>query len=464
MLARNSLPLLLAATPTAWAETHTVGPNGGGFDHSSIQGAVLAAADGDTIRVAPGTYGRFTLDGKHLDVIGAGSAATFIEIDGPPTLLGSGVGITLRFIGTGTTRIGGFTFLQNEPQQTSERPWIDIDSCDGSIELFDLQLPSSTVNGYNGIASGVGFIDAFRVRQLVMSGCHVRGAADLPAAPALAGSADGYRGLNLRYSRAWAVDCTFEGCAPGLCSDPEADPLRPGHGVFADRARLLLSNCSVRGGQGSPTLPAVPPQAGECAPTVAGDGVRAILSEVELHVGAQTLTAGGFGPADSLGGAGVALSNGLLRYPSVPLSGEPVGGLSENGPPGGCIDLEGPKGIIQAFWPARPTTRALEYLVPLGGDLALEHTGSAGSWVLPFLSLSGGEPAIDFPSGDQAFLDPLQSQALLPVLLDESGSGTSTVAIPAIHELLDATALVQSAEARDGAFYLSSPVTVATTL
>ena len=54
---------------------------GGTFDFSTIQAAVTAAANGDTISVAAGTYReQLTIDGKAITLQGAGSGQTIIEL------------------------------------------------------------------------------------------------------------------------------------------------------------------------------------------------------------------------------------------------------------------------------------------------------------------------------------------------------------------------------------------------
>ena len=71
-----------AATPVARAAgTLCVGSKPGCF--STIQAAVNAAHDGDTITVAPGTFaGGVTID-VSVNVIGAGSNKTIIQGGGP---------------------------------------------------------------------------------------------------------------------------------------------------------------------------------------------------------------------------------------------------------------------------------------------------------------------------------------------------------------------------------------------
>jgi parallel beta-helix repeat protein len=85
-----------------------VAPGGAGGCQSSIQAAVTAAAAGDTITVAAGTYNGNVVINKPLSLIGAGSGTTTINAD--PTLKKEGV--TVDGVTSGTTLISGFT-IQN---------------------------------------------------------------------------------------------------------------------------------------------------------------------------------------------------------------------------------------------------------------------------------------------------------------------------------------------------------------
>jgi hypothetical protein len=79
--------------PASAAELCVGGPQPG--CHATIQAAVDAAQDGDTIRVGPGTFaGGITIE-KSLDLIGAGAGATTIAGGGPVVTIGEPFGAAM---------------------------------------------------------------------------------------------------------------------------------------------------------------------------------------------------------------------------------------------------------------------------------------------------------------------------------------------------------------------------------
>ena len=74
--------LILAVCWTATAATICVNPAGSGGCKSTIGAAVSAAAAGDTVQVAAGTYKEDVTIGKSMSLIGAGSALTIIDATG----------------------------------------------------------------------------------------------------------------------------------------------------------------------------------------------------------------------------------------------------------------------------------------------------------------------------------------------------------------------------------------------
>src|SRR5262245_6540166 len=106
----------VVAGPAA-AATLCVGPKGGCF--LQLQAAIDAAADGDTITVAPGTYaGGITID-KSIRLQGAGAGATVIKGGGPVvTIFRATAPDQLDVAVDGVTITGGVNSTQPDPEVT----------------------------------------------------------------------------------------------------------------------------------------------------------------------------------------------------------------------------------------------------------------------------------------------------------------------------------------------------------
>ena len=106
----------IAAGPAA-AGTVCVGPKSGCFPQ--LQPALAAAADGDTITVAPGTYaGPITID-KSIRLQGTGAGATLIRGGGPVvTIFRATASDQLNVTIDGVTVTGGVNSTQPDPEVT----------------------------------------------------------------------------------------------------------------------------------------------------------------------------------------------------------------------------------------------------------------------------------------------------------------------------------------------------------
>src|SRR5215212_3178084 len=99
LVAGLALPAAAQAAPVV--RCVPAGGPGCGSSHATIAAAVSAAADGDTIRIAAGTYGESISTTKPLSFVGAGSGATTIApaSGSALTLLRGGSVRSLRAVG-----------------------------------------------------------------------------------------------------------------------------------------------------------------------------------------------------------------------------------------------------------------------------------------------------------------------------------------------------------------------------
>lgn len=79
----------LGAQPAVAADLCVGGPKPGCF--ATLQAAIGAAQDGDTIKLAPGTYAGGITIGKSVELIGTSAASTVIRGGGPVVTVGDGV-------------------------------------------------------------------------------------------------------------------------------------------------------------------------------------------------------------------------------------------------------------------------------------------------------------------------------------------------------------------------------------
>ena len=140
--------LLVAGAPPASAATLQVCPSGCSF--TTIAGALAAAANGDTIGIAAGTYaGGFTVD-KNVTLRGEGADQTTITGGGPVVTVANGVSATIESVTiTGGTSFYGGGILNNGTLTLKESTVSgNTATIGGGITNFStLTLQESTVSG-----------------------------------------------------------------------------------------------------------------------------------------------------------------------------------------------------------------------------------------------------------------------------------------------------------------------------
>lgn len=446
------IALGVLATPV-FADTVTVGPDVGTYDFDSIQAAVNAAQPGDVVRVAPGAYSGFAV-GKPLTVLGPGADQATVTMSLSP-FGGYESGVFVFGVDEGFVRVGGFEILTAGKSGLSDEPWVEVTQCEAPVELFDLRTqidqPYQTSFGFSG------FFSVRFCRQVVLSGCEVIGAADL-ATPIVPLPSDinrtGFHGLHAQDSAVWAANCRFEGNGAGSCFDQPAEfGPEAGAGVRSRECNVTLSNCRLRGGQGSPSLDG-------CPPATAGAGLRvSFASVVEIHNGPDSSILGGFGAGDSAPGAGVLIGGPAALYYDA--SQLPEGGTSASGAVGDSIEQLAGVVTIQPIVGLRPTLRPDTSTIAPGETLQLTHSGTPGSLHWTVFSRTASSTSVGFPVIGQVFVDPVLAGQLQLVNVDATGAALNAVPIPADPALVDFSALFQTAEIGFGPFPLSNPIVIA---
>jgi hypothetical protein len=151
-----------AAAGPAGAATLCVGPGSGCF--AQLAPAIAAAADGDTIAVAPGTYaGAVTID-KSIRLQGAGAGATVIEGGGPVlTIFRETAPDQLNVSIDGVTVTGGVNSTQPDPQVTfGGGIWIPVaqlavppfNGTGATVSISNSEITGNVVTSSSVIAPG----------------------------------------------------------------------------------------------------------------------------------------------------------------------------------------------------------------------------------------------------------------------------------------------------------------------
>lgn len=210
-----TLALAALATPDLLDVHPLLGP------YLEIQDAVLAAADGDTIRVAPGVYGSFAIRGKSLAVIAPDGA----QVLGGP--------VRIQELGPGQWAVlDNFSLRTTEAQE--DAPLI-IGLNQGSVRCSRVEAGGQSWTSTSGIPMGA-VVRVLSSSDVVLTDCDFHGAYQ-------GGVPDpGLRPLDVRDAsvslfrvRALAID--------------NAPTWRP-TAVHASNSVLELHGSLVRGGQG----------------------------------------------------------------------------------------------------------------------------------------------------------------------------------------------------------------------
>jgi hypothetical protein len=401
------------ATLAAASDLH-VGPPGSQF--STIDAAIAAAAPGDRIYVAPGTYKGFQLS-KPVEIRGAGVGLTFIGTSDSSALT-SVSGIPLG----ATATLADMSFKTGWFLTVEVGAQISIVDNPGTVVLQNVRTNPAPIIAWH---YGAG-VDANHTARLVIQGCSLKGISDVGfpsfGAPGLA-----------------ALNSSLDVTDTVLTATSSAEDFLSGAaGAYLQNCVARFARVQSNGGSGG-----VPGGAG-----------------VEL-VGSTLVIAGG--PANKLQGAASSTSGaGLsLRVGSVATLASDVllvGGNNGSGAvPGLAVDATS---VATTLAHKLPALVPLPQEVALGSPYTLQHTGRNNAVVVPAIS-SGLGPALAFGGLDGLLHLDLAQLVLLPkVVLGGTGAGTSSGSVPAQPSLAGAHAWFQAAELDVGTARFSNPARI----
>lgn len=293
---------VLLETLAAWsvasfasADVLVVDTSGAPTSHATLQAAIFAAVDGDTLLVKPGTYPGFVVDGKALTIVADPEGSVLIDGEILFTNLGAGKQLTFAGFRFHDATFGGLRALDMA----------------GSLRLEALESTGQTI----WIPGGPTHSHAIRLNQC----------ADV----------------------AILRSTLIGGPSSGLF------PSSPGAGLWAQHSRIALYDSTVRGGRGSNAQ--YQGTSGSLFPPLDGsDGCVLLGSSVVLFSGSTCEGGPGGAGAPGLcfppspGTPGAAGGAGLLVAQAAQvwvLDTTLRGGLGgDGGPSGGCSPFGGDPG------------------------------------------------------------------------------------------------------------------------
>ena len=272
-LARVSLLLLSAlswctnafAGVVRIAERPQVGP------FATLQEAVNAAQEGESLLAAPGVYAPFTVDGKSINLFVTGS--------GEATITGT---VTVRNLAPSQSVMLSRLRVQGTFAVAGEGLALDLDSISGHARLQDSRFDGA--NGGSLLATTGTAVRARNALNVLFSNCIVAGgtAGFRSGYPPV----DGGAGIDLLDSSAALYDCTVTGGRGSEESYPRGG--HGGPGVLCDGFGLFAGGSSLRGG---------PAGGGDyigcTVGGTGGDGLR--VDQAQAHLLADTIQGGSGG-------------------------------------------------------------------------------------------------------------------------------------------------------------------------
>jgi hypothetical protein len=232
------LALLIAFAPAARADVLTVDDDGPA-DFADLPAAVAAAAPGDLLFVAPGSYSGFTLDGLPLSLVPseADEPELNVLITGPVRVRNLPAGQTVSFTGLRITGIATWPALAGHG--------VSIEDCAGSVRIAHSDIRGIGQQG--GPPVNHAGVNVTGSHDVVLVDTAVEGSFGSLSSPQCA---SGGAGVLVGHGALTAWDCDIEGGRGGGVEYSPDLPGDGGPGVQLLAGSFVAQGGSIRGGSG----------------------------------------------------------------------------------------------------------------------------------------------------------------------------------------------------------------------
>ena len=222
------LALLLPAAPAGAEVLDVRGPSP---DFAEIEDAVTAAADGDVIRIWPGTYSAFWIDDKSLTLVSADTSGAVL-VNGTSRIRNLAPQRSVAISGVSATSLGGHALV--------------VSDCQGSVRIREGNFVGGWLHHADWVATSAIFVT--HCDDVELTYCTALGGWQTNP------FGDGFQGdpgLTVESSNVSLFHSTFEGYDGGDGVDEASWGGGGGSGVLAwGGGRVYISGCMLIGGDG----------------------------------------------------------------------------------------------------------------------------------------------------------------------------------------------------------------------